>query len=126
MPEFKADSELDPLTYDFRPHAELDGTVPEPSQDQVQEFYDRLGNQVRYALAGDPRLEGYDPTDPEKVGDLLASLTIDDNRALHEQLIVMHADVCSNQPDADAIRKLPFRLRRAWFGAVQGWLRPEA
>lgn len=126
MPEFNAESELDPLTFNFRPYADVDGEVPEPTQEQVAEFYDQLGRQMELALAGDPRLEGYDRTDQEKVADLLASLTLEDGAAINDYAVDMHARVCSNTPDADAVKALPYRLRRAWFGAIQGWLRPEA
>jgi hypothetical protein len=57
---------------------------------------------------------------------LFASLDSDDHRAMYEQLLTLHADVCGGQPDREAIAALPFRLRRAWYGMVQGWLRPEA
>lgn len=123
---FDASKAVKPLNYDFKPYdPEAKGSVPEPTDDQVAEFYGHLAQQLERAL-GAERVAGVDLTDPVEVGGLFLSLDADDNRKVFEDLLDLHAAVCSDQPNREQIAALPFRLRRAWYGMVQGWLRPEA
>lgn len=123
--KFNAQTALEPLEYDMKPYHDARGTVPEPTDEQVAEFYAKLGKQLEIAL-GAERVADVDMTDPMAVGELFMSLDADDNRKLYDALLELHADVCSGEPSKEAIAALPFRLRRAFYGAVQGWLRPEA
>lgn len=125
MTKFDASKAVEPLEFDFKPYHEAKGTVPEPTDDQVAQFYGDLGQQFRKAL-GEERTEGLDMTDPMDVGKLFQSLDGDDHKAMYDVLLELHSAVCSNEPGREAVEKLPFRLRRAWYGMVQGWLRPEA
>lgn len=125
MPAFKATEAAEPLDYDFRPIFDESGTVPEPTDDQVSEFYAGLTAVMRDAL-GDERIGDVDLTDPEQVGRLYATLTADDHRTLYGQLLDVHHAVTGERPSREALEALPFRVRQAWYGAVQGWLRPEA
>jgi hypothetical protein len=124
VPEFNAKDAVTPLSYDFAPYADAKGTVPEPTDDQVAQFYGDLANQLTTALG--EKVDGIDMTDPFEVGKVFASLDGDDHRKLYGKLLDLHTAVCSDQPDREAVEKLPYRLRRAWYGMVQGWLRPEA
>lgn len=126
MSKFNAADAAEPLEYDLAPYApDAKGTVPEPTDDQVAEFYARLGKQFENAL-GAERLEGVDMTDPVDVAGVYMTLDADDHRKMYQALLDLHADVCSGSPSREAIEALPFRLRRAFYTAVQGWLRPEA
>lgn len=122
--EFKAEDAVEPLSYSFAPYHDSKGTVPEPTDDQVAAFYGDLGRQLELAL-GPERMAGVDVTDPIAVGGVFMSLTTDDHKKMYEQLLDLHAAVCSDSPGREVLEALPFRLRRAWYGAVQGWLRPE-
>lgn len=125
MAKFKASDALEPFEWDFRPHTDATGTIPEPTDDQVAEFYSALNHQFKLAFS-EERLEGIDTQDPYDVAKLLMSLDADENRTLYDAMLDVHAAVCSDQPSREQIEALPFRLRRAFYGAVQGWLRPEA
>lgn len=125
MTEFNAATAADPLKYDFNPYTDAKGTVPEPTDDQVAAFYGTLARQMENAL-GPERTEGVKMDDPLEVAKLLQSLDTDDYAKMYDQMLDLHADVCSGQPSRDDIAALPFRLRRAWYGMVQGWLRPES
>ena len=124
MPSFNAKDAVEPLTYDFRPHADVSGEVPEPTDDQVAEFYGDLANQLTRALP--EKVDGVDVTDPYELSKVLITLDGDDHRKLYDALLDLHAAVCGNSPSREDVEKLPYRLRRAWYGMVQGWLRPEA
>lgn len=125
MTKFDAATAVEPLEYNFAPYHDAKGTVPEPTDDQVAAFYGDLGKQFEKSL-GAERLEGVDVTDPLDVAKLFMSLDGDDHRAMYHQLLELHVAVCSGEPSREAIEALPFRLRRAWYGMVQGWLRPES
>jgi len=125
MPSFNAADAAEPLEYDFAPYADARGTVPEPSDDQVAEFYGNLSRNLERAL-GAERVADVDMTDPLEVGALFQSLTSEDHRAMYDSLLDLHAGVCSGEPSREQIAALPFRLRRAFYGMVQGWLRPES
>lgn len=125
MPKFNAATAVEPLEYDFRPHVECDGTVPEPTDSQVASFYADLANSFRDAL-GPERVNGVDWTDPSDVGELYQSITAEDNLKLYDRQLDVHAAVCGGSPSREQLEALPFQLRRVFYGMVQEWLRPEA
>lgn len=125
MAQFNAKDAVEPLDFDFSPYAEAKGTVPEPTDEQVATFYGDLGQQLEKAL-GPERVAGIDLTEPREVGRLFMSLTAEDHRAMYDQMLALHAAVCSNEPSVEQLGALPFRLRQAFYGMLQEWLRPEA
>lgn len=126
MAKFNAADAVEPLEYEFRPYSEAKGVVPEPTDDQVAEFYANLGKTLENALGDDDRLQGVDLTDPTQVGRLFLTLTADDHKKMSKSLLELHAAVCGGQPSLEELEVLPYRLRQAFYGALQGWLRPEA
>ena len=122
--KFDATEDVDPLEFNFAPYADAKGVVPEPSEAQVAAFYVGLSSNMERALGKD-RMAGVDPTDPLSMADLLQSLTEEDQAKLGDSLLELHANVCGGEPSREHIAALPFRLRRMFYGAVQGWLRPE-
>lgn len=125
MTKFKATEAVEPLDYDMRPYDDAQGTVPEPSNSLVAEFYSKLGKTLEEAL-GEDRTADVDMTVPEEVGKLFMTLGAEDHEAMYEQLLDLYAKVCGGSPSRDTLAALPYRLRQAFYGAVQGWLRPEA
>lgn len=125
MAKFNAADALEPLEYDFQPYVAAKGTVPEPTDEQVADFYGNMGKQLEVAL-GAERVAGVDLTDPMQVGRLFMSLTVEDHRRMYDANLDLHSAVCGGQPSRDELAALPFRLRQAFYGMVQGWLRPEA
>ena len=125
MPKFNAKDAVEPLEFDFAPFVEAKGVVPEPTDEQVAEFYGNLGDQLKIAL-GEERVKDLDLTDPLQVGKLFMSLTVEDHRKMYDANLDLHAAVCSGEPSREQLEALPFRLRQAFYGMVQGWLRPEA
>lgn len=127
MPAFKATEAAEALDYDFRPFYDEQGAVAEPSDDQVSEFYAAMTSTIKDGLGeDDPRLLGVDLTDPEQVGKLYLKLTADDHRKMYARMLEVHAAVTGDKPSREALEALPYRVRQAWYGAVQGWLRPES
>lgn len=125
MTKFSAKDALEPLTFDFRPYTDAQGEVPEPSDDLVAEFYAGLSATLKDALGVD-RTKGFDLEQPEQVGKLFQSLTAEEHKLLYTAMRDLHVAVCGGTPDAEDVAALPYRLRQAFYGVVQGWLRPEA
>lgn len=125
MTKFSAKDALEPLEYDLTPFHDVRGEVPEPTDDMVAEFYSSLATTLKDTL-GEERLEGFDLDTPSDVGRLFISLSKDDREMLSEALLDLHVAVCGGSPSREAVADLPYRQRQAWYGAVQGWLRPEA
>lgn len=125
MTDFKASTAVDPLNYDFKPYCDAKGTVPEPTDDQVAKFYADQARNLQEALPPE-KLEGVDLQDPVEVSNLLVDLDESDYSALYEWAVGLYSAVCSNKPSHEEIEALPHRLRRAWYGMVQEWLRPES
>ena len=125
MTKFNAKDAVEPLDYDFTPYSDAKGTVAEPSDEQVATFYGALAAQLQESLPPE-RMEGIDVTDPYDVSKLFLTLTGDEYKAMYDRLLELHVAVCSGAPSRDDLEALPYRLRRAWYGMVQGWLRPEA
>ncbi len=125
MATFKAADAAEPLDFDFAPYSDEKGTVPEPTDDQVAEFFAELPKTLERGL-GAERLEGVDMMDPVSMAELMRTITAEDNRKCYDGLLDLYTTVCSKQPSREALEALPFRLRRAWYSAVPEWLRPES
>lgn len=125
MAGFKAASAVDPFDYDFAPYADAKGVVPEPSDETVRGFYVGLGNALKNAL-GDERTAGIDLSDPAELRKLQSAMTEDDMAKMQEAMLELHASVCGGSPSLEQIEKLPYRLKQAFYGALQRWLSPEA
>lgn len=125
MPSFDAAKATEPLDYNLAPYADAKGSVPEPTSDQVAQFYTDLQNNYELVLDAE-RLAGYDLSTPGDLMRLGATLTYDETRALYDHNLDTYAKVCSGKPSRDELAALPHRSRQAFYGAVAGWLRPEA
>lgn len=132
---FKASTAVDPFDYDLAPYADAKGTVPEPSDAQVREFYAGVGTLLEDVL-GTERLqdilgpEGYakfEQRDPEAMMKVQAATNnVEDMEKAQERMLDLHAAVCSNHPSREDLEKLPYRVKQALYGALQRWLSPEA
>ena len=124
MAGFKA-TQVEGLDYDLRPYVDAHGTVPEPSDDLVEAFYYGLANVLKEAL-GEERLEGVNIRNADELAPLMADLSREDYKATRVTLLDLYANLCDGRPSRDELEALPYRVRQAFYGAVQEWLRPEA
>jgi hypothetical protein len=125
MAGFNAADAVDPFEYNFAPYADAKGTIPEPSDGQVNAFYAGLGAALKEGL-GEDRVRDVDLTDRAALAKLQAELTVDDMNKVSDAYLNLYAAVCSNEPSRDDLEALPYRLRAVFYGSIQGWLSPEA
>lgn len=119
---FKATEAVEELTYDFNPHANISGTIPEPSSKQIDRF--------REQVFGAMKDTGLTPDSLGEEGQ--KSLTFEDIDNLLEKssevergLIAATAEVTGIDPGV--LDSLPYRIKAAFLGWIMGeFLNPEA
>lgn len=116
MAGFNAAEAVEPLDYNFKPFVDAQGTVPEPSADQITAF--RKSTMEMYA---DMVPEGFDDTAAttemvKKVVEFLGA----DRTEMQEKILHTIADVCSDHPSFDELNALPYRHQQAFAGWLSG------
>lgn len=105
MSGFDAAGAVEPLDWNFRPHVDASGTIPEPTDSQVTKLMETLR-----LVIGEQPLER------------LSKMSEDEQRAVNDQLLDAVVTVCSSSPSREQIEGLPFRVQRAFFGWLFGSL----
>lgn len=147
MATFNAASILEPLDYDFtslagEPNniselADARGTTPEPSSPQVQAFFQasarevqRVQREARKALADAEAAEASGEPVPEPTdAELAAQDKAEEKRAeaSRRRQAAMVSKLCSGNPSAEILMKLPHRMASAYGEWLVGEINdPEA
>lgn len=116
---FKATEAVDELTYDFNPHVNQSGTIPEPTTAQVEDFRARIFNTVKDS--------GIDPEElaSGKVGLDSMDTLLETASGIEAELLGAVADLTGIAQST--LNALPYRVRAAFFGWVMGeFFSPEA
>lgn len=123
MPKFEALAVVEPLEFNWNPYYDLEGTIPEPTEEQLGQFFtDIMDVQKQTAKS----MKGIDPAaSPEKMMAVLAKLPDGSLAALLARMNKPYADLCSGFPSEEQIGKLPPRVRLAFFTWLGGELNPE-
>lgn len=125
MPGFNAAEVVEPLEWDFTKYDAGKGTVPEPSDKDIETLFRDLTKVSKDVMekAGVGKLTGT----PEQVMAAIAEL--DDSAIGITQMISgftkAFAKLCKNQPTAIQLNKLPLRVRMAFYVWLADELRPE-
>jgi hypothetical protein len=123
MPEFNALAVVEPLKFDFNPYYNLEGTIPEPTEDQLGQFFTDIMD-VQKATA--KSMKGVAPdASPEKMMAAMAKLPDGSLSGMLKRMNKPYADLCSGFPSEEDIGKLPPRVRLAFFTWLGGELNPE-
>lgn len=121
MPKFDAGKAVPDLEYDFRKYGGGKGTIPEPS-DEIMAKYSR----DMAVLANEVSGEDIDPTDIRAVMRAAAEVSESELIEQQEQAAEITAELCQKTPNKDDLMGLPPRVRRAFYGWLNGQLNPEA
>lgn len=128
MPGFKAAEAVDALDFDLSPYGPK-GTIPEPSREQVDEWFERnLGIDREMGLDADALreeiAEAEDPGDVAMIyGRALARISESERREAARKRIPVMAALCGDALTEEDIRSLPFRHQEAFFGWLTGMFR---
>lgn len=129
MPQFDAETIVDPIKLKLLPYVEgFDWTViAEPSDRQIGEFLKGLKELMSGAMKTIGIEDGVDVTDPEQMMRALDDLEPDKFVEVQETMAALHAGLCSDCPSKEQLLKVPMRRRMALFNWLQGEvLNPEA
>lgn len=109
MAAFRASEALEALEYDFTPHVDAHGIIPEPSSGQVEEMFDQLrGIVADLGLA-------YSHSPEENIA-ALANAPEDALSTVNTRMLAALHVVCGDTPSRGQLEALPHRLRQAFMG----------
>jgi hypothetical protein len=124
MSGFKAAEAVAALDYDFGEYGPS-GTVPEPSREQLDAFWDGRRKILEDAGIDLSMLESLDPLDPESRVELtkaFASIPEEKRKAMAPAQIENVAKLCAGSPSEEELKLLPGRYQDAFFGWLMGML----
>lgn len=116
---FKATEAVERLDYDFNPHVDMSGTIPEPSTRQIEDFRNAIF--ATFQASGiDPEAIGSGKVNLSMLGDLMEK-----GSAVEKAMVSAVADV-TGIPDR-TLESLPYRIKAAFVGWIMGqFFSPEA
>jgi hypothetical protein len=129
---FDAGTVIEPLDWDFTEWNLGKGTIPEPSEERVIKFQKKLqAVMIRVAQEAQPPEEEADADpDRDRSRDWLRELERAQASGIAEEIAheidLIYGRFCQDQPSAETIGKLPYRVKVAFFRWLQEELRPEA
>lgn len=123
MPEFNAVQVVEPLKFNWNPYYDLEGTIPEPSEEQLAKFFTDVQDVSKAAAKS---MKGLDAAaTPEKLVGAMAKLPEGSLAGFLARMNKPYADLCSGFPSEEQIGKLPPRVRLAFFAWLGAELNPE-
>lgn len=125
MPQFNAASVVDALDFNFNPHVAVQGTIAEPTDNQIADYlkaYKAFTEDIRSKIPSD-----IDPDDTAAVMEAMGNLDIDTFISASQKLAGITADLCGGFPSRENILALPPRIRNIFYAWVQEQvMAPEA
>lgn len=112
MAGFKAAEEVEPLDYDFNPHAPVSGTIPEPTSDQVAAYQSGMANALK-GTGIDPEQIRSGEVKLDQLDELLQTV-----KSLELGMVNATADL--TQIPVSTLSALPYRVKAAFLGWIMG------
>lgn len=106
MAGFDAASAVQELKWKFKPDVDAEGTVPEPSDKLIDEFWASLR----------------DLTEAATNDDAMKKLASDAAPEIATKMAALFGSLCQECPSTEQILELPYRKRQAFYGWVVGQL----
>jgi hypothetical protein len=128
MSGFDAGTAVEPLQCKLKPFADYEGTIKEPSDDQIKTFINDL-TEFYKSVSDDQKaaVKAVESADPDDVLEALNTLDLGAQIDMIGKMSEAYSRLCSGKPTAAQIQKLPLRHRAAFFAWIQGEVvRPEA
>lgn len=124
MSKFDAALAVEEMTFDFTKYGGREGTIPEPSTGQMNDFMIGMRRLITEYRQLTPNSEANtEEMDAEELGAYMESM--DQNLALatefNEKSILLTAEFCSGSPSKEELAQLPLRVMRAF----SRWLMKE-
>lgn len=131
MPSFQAAGAVEPLEYDFTQYVpDAKGVIPEPTTGQIQDYFNsarEMAKEVQGIRAQADRVQAADGDadafSEEEIAEIVDQMENLDIGEYTGKVVTMVAALCSDQPNADQINALPFRVRQAFVKWVSAQFR---
>jgi hypothetical protein len=129
MSKFDAALAVEPMVYDFTKYGGTEGTIPEPSTGQMNDFMvgmRRLITEYR-SMATASTDKSPEDMDPDELAAFMDSMdeTMEIATEFNDKTVLLTADFCSNQPGQDDLSKLPLRVMRAFSKWLMAEINPK-
>lgn len=126
MAAFDAGKTVEKMTYDFSGFNGGKGEIPEPSTEQVAEYFAQLIGNLR---SNSTRLRAVpeDETDEQRDERIRTEIIEGQHRSLEtiSRRRELLAELCSGQPSLEELCALPHRVLNAFEAFVLGCISPE-
>jgi hypothetical protein len=127
MGKFQAQTAVEALEYDLRPYVDKSGIIPEPTTQQLADYFEKSRTIAKDVMALKSRVDaakGSDDPDidelsEEEINEIVTDLESINVVEMQEQMVQLIADLCSQEPSTEDILGLPFRVRTEfvkWVG----------
>lgn len=132
MTSFDAATAVEQMEYDFSKYVpDAKGVIPEPSTDQMESYFDGAKAIARKVKGIQSKTKGVqeqadagDISD-EEMEEILGAMDSVSVKAVQQDMADLIGALCSDTPSAETLMQLPYRVLQAFFGWMQGNLRPE-
>jgi hypothetical protein len=112
------------LRYDFKKFGGVQGIIPDPSDQMIQDFMVGMRDTAKEFQKGSVDVDNLSDAEIAELMDDDSNMRIVDAQ---DAIAELTATLCSNSPDKAAILALPFRVRQGFLRWLQGkLLDPEA
>lgn len=113
---FDASVDVDELTYNFKPHVDLQGVIPEPDTKSVEKYRKKIAEAMKKA--------DVDPSMPLEAALAELDAVMSKISGLEIEMLLATCDL-TGLPPAE-VRKAPYRVQRAFVGWIMGvFFNPE-
>lgn len=124
LPGFDAATIVEELDYDFTKFGGRKATIPEPDDARIIAMYSAMDSLVK-DIAGSFVQLPENPSASDLV-DSLNQLTMSESYGpMLDGMTKIYAELCSQSPSEDELKKLPPRVRALFFQWMAKQLRPE-
>lgn len=123
MAKFDAGKAVEPMEYDFTAFGGTAGIIPEPSNKQVEDFFNAIGKMAKDLGLGE---DTKDPQVRARLAEFMAGLTDEDIAKYKEDVAKAVDRLCSGTPSGEEYINLPYRVQGAFSAWLASELRPEA
>ena len=125
MAGFVAQGVVEALDYDFNPYLDVKGTIPEPTDTQIETFL--LAMKELYVTAQKDQPDLGDLTSQADILEAIDKVDPTTQIKLLGKMAAIYSELCSKTPTAKQISELPVRVRTIFFAWLQGEvMSPEA
>lgn len=119
MAKFDAE-EFGSVEYDFTPYGGVKRPIPDPSDEMIQTYHKKVHELIREHDSEDIPSEKQLRDDPALLKRVIErTRKMIESMDTHHRMVEIIAELCQEQPSAEEIKHLPYRVRVPFIRFVQ-------